>query len=525
MESKTIFDLPTSIDQLPGINDPMSRMQYQQVSSTRDVTSTSFPNGQIHFKFETSGTRRWIPSKSYIRMRCKFTDAAGTGTLTETAQIGPNMGLCANLFQSAEFRISDKTVSRVSDYMPQVDALQTRMDMSKGWLDSVGEASNFWQSNVHERIAEVSSDGKQVKEEWAATKRLDLGFVGLTQLAIAVTGVITVSVGTLIDFTTIFVPGDEIDIDAGGAIGTLRYRISHVINATTMQLNNIAPTALADAAYEFRRYRRKSSRRVREFELTWSPPLSLLRCQEALPSMKAELILSPQTASAYKLRAAEALTAGKTAGTGNDYDFSVETMYFYVATVEADRVDDLTYYLNLDETRCQVESNLSTTLSQKNFDVSPSTYALTCAFQDDEAGSDPLYSSSKFKVRGEGEKGLTRLFLTYDGSSKPSPDSDNKFVSASNIDLTTQRYADSLLQSGQYFREGGCETLEDWQARGMYYHLAWPKDGRSRSTRAQVNSQLAVAANARVLLFDHYKSVAHISVKDGRVVDVNLLEG
>tara|TARA_R110002126_G_scaffold53398_2_gene144376 strand:- start:442 stop:2013 length:1572 start_codon:yes stop_codon:yes gene_type:complete len=523
MEGKTIFDLPTSIDQLPGINDPMSRMAYQQVSSTRDVTSASFPNGQIHFKFETSGTRRWIPSKSYIRMRCKFTDATGTGTLAEADQIGPNMGLCANLFQSAEFRIADKTVSRISDYMPQVDALQTRMDMSKGWLDSVGEASNFWQSNVHERIAEVSSDGKQVKDEWVATKRLDLGFSAGTTVEIAVTGVLEFKVGTLPATAGIFSAGDEIEIDFAG--GTLRHRISATPGAATLQLNNLTHIASAAAAVEFRRYRRKSSRRVREFELTWSPPLSLLRCQEALPSMKAELILSPQTASAYKLRAAEALTAGKTAGTGNNYDFSVETMYFYVATVESDRVDDLTYYLNLDETRCQVESNLSTTLSQKNFSVSPSTYALTCAFQDDEAGSDPLYSSSKFKIRGEGEKGLTRLFLTYDGASKPSPDSDNQFVAASNRDLTTQRYADSLLQSGQYFREGGCETLEDWQARGMYYHLAWPKDGRSRSTRAQVNAQLAVATNARVLLFDHYKSVAHISVKDGRVVDVNLLEG
>jgi hypothetical protein len=530
MESKTIFDLPTSIDQLPGINDPMSRMQYDQVSVTRDITGANFPNGQQHMRFEISGTKRWIPNKSYIRMSCRLAktltaEGALTTALVEADQVAPNMGLMSNLFQSGEFRISDKTVSRTSDYMAQIDALQTRMDKSKSWVDSQGKASNFWNSDIKERIADVSSDGKSVVKKFDMTTRLELGFVGATQLAIAVTGIITVSVGTLVDFTTIFVAGDEIEIDAGGAVGTLRYRISNVINATTMQLNNIAPTALADAAYEFRRYRPTASRAVNEFELIWQPPMSIFKVQEALPAGKYELVLNPQTSSAFKLRAVETLAAVNAKVAGTDYNFHVIDMYLYIATVESERIDDLTYYINLDETRCQIDTGAgsSVSLTQKNFDVSPSTYALTCAFQDEAAGSNPLYSASKLKVRSDGEQSLTRLFVSYGGQSKPQPDASPEFKSG--VDRTVQRYSDSLLQSGQYFREGGSESLSEWQERGSYYHFAWPRDGRDRSTRAQVNFAMSAPANTRVLLFDHYKSVAHVSVKSGRVVDVQLLEG
>ena len=521
METKnSIFDLPTDVRQLPGISDPMSRMLYEQHPSTRDVTGANFPNGQIHHRFEVSGTKRWIPSKSYIRMRCKLTQQDGATTLTSAEQIAPNMGLCANLFQSSEFRIADKTVSRCSDYMAQIDALETRMDKSKSWLDSTGEVTNFWQANVRDRIAEVSSDGKQSKEEWEATKRLELGYVGDTKVAITVTtGVLTFSDGTLPNTDTNFVAGDEIELDL--VAGTRRYTILEVpAGGSTLVINESKATVAVVA--EFRRYRRKASRRVGDFELIWQPPMSIFKVDKALPSGKYELVLNPQTSSSYKVRAAETLVADKKAGAGNDYDFSVVDMYLYVATVESDRIDDLSYYINLDETRVQVDTGFNTSLTQKNFDVSPSTYALTCAFQDQNAGSDPFYSASKFKVRNSEELTLQRMFLTYAGQSKPSPDADPSFVVGT--DRTVQRYSDSLLQSGQYFREGGSETIDEFHERGSYYHFAWPRDGRDRSSRCQVNAQLSTGVNARVLLFDHYKSICSVNVKDGRVVDVSLLE-
>ena len=549
MEGKTIFDLSTSIDQLPGINDPMSRMSYQQVAPTRDVTKANFPNGQIHFRFETSGTKRWIPNKSYIRMRCSLTQGtAGTdgAQLAVADQVAPNMGLMSNLFQSGEFRIADKTVSRTSDYMAQIDALQTRMDKSKSWVDSQGEATNFWQADIKKRIEEVSSDGKLIATGGSVAD-VPTGRVAMTFDAVggaadttnrwgytAATGALAYDKGATNTGLTAALASAQFPIGSYfkylGVAATPEVEMKVLANDGAGALV-VEPLLNADVALDSRNDFARvvkspggvASRRVKDFELIWNPSvLSIFKVQEALPSMKAELILSPQTAASYKLRAIECLTA-KTAGL--NYNFSVTDMYLYVATVESTRVDDMTYYLNLDETRCQVDTGSGSGLQQKNFDVSASSMGLTACFQDDAAGSNSLYSASKFKIRADAEQKLERLFLTYDGQSKPSPDADPSFVVGQ--DRTTQRYADSLLQAGQYFREGGAESLSEWQARGSYYYFAWPKDGRSRSTRAQVNFSLGgtTVLNTRVLLFDHYKSVAHISVKSGRVVDVQLLEG
>ena len=65
------------------------------------------------------------------------------------------MGLCASLFQSSEFRIADKTVSRVSDYLPQIDALETRLSKSSSWLKSVGATTNFRNEECKSRQAEM----------------------------------------------------------------------------------------------------------------------------------------------------------------------------------------------------------------------------------------------------------------------------------------------------------------------------------------------------------------------------------
>ena len=129
----SIFDLKTSVEELSSSNQGTSRMEYDQHPPTRDVTLDNFPNGAIHIRWQSSGQKWWCPSRSYIRMRCQLAKQDGS-QLNLTDDIAPNMGLCASLFQSAEFRINDKTVSRISDFMPQVDALENRLNKSKKGL-------------------------------------------------------------------------------------------------------------------------------------------------------------------------------------------------------------------------------------------------------------------------------------------------------------------------------------------------------------------------------------------------------
>jgi hypothetical protein len=434
----SIFKLKKSVEEIEWANQGMSRMSYEQHAPTRDVTGNSFPNGAIHIRWETSGQKWWIPSRSYLRLRCKLTKNDGN-QLVDGDNIAPNMGLCANLFQSAEFRVNGKTVSRISDFMPQIDALEHRLNKSDSYLTTLGESTNFWSESVTERKNDVS-----------------------------------------------------------------------------------ASTTLPPAAPS-------PGRHVSEFEVTWTPPLSIFKIDHAIPSGKFELVLNPQTSSAYKLYAIESTGANKTPGATGDYEFSVDQMYFYANTVLGERADDLTYLLELEQTVCQSDKVDNTSFQQKNFDVSPSTYALTVAYQDTRVGSDTRFSSSKFRTEGDaltiiGDEGLklNRMFINYAGQNLPSPDADPEFVASK--DYTTQRYLESQVYSGAYFDTGGTESIEKYHERGSYYYFAWPRDGTDRSTRVQVHQQFnaATTTNMRVLLFSHSKQVARVKVENGRTVDVQL---
>ena len=119
----SIFDLKTDVAQLSSSNEGLSKCAYEQHPPTRDVTGSNFANGAIHFRFQNSGQKWWLPHRSYIRTRFQLSQGDGSTQLTDADNIAPNMGLMSSLFQSGEMRINDKVVSRVPDFMAQVDAL------------------------------------------------------------------------------------------------------------------------------------------------------------------------------------------------------------------------------------------------------------------------------------------------------------------------------------------------------------------------------------------------------------------
>ena len=210
---------------------------------------------------------------------------------------------------------------------------------------------------------------------------------------------------------------------------------------------------------------------------------------------------------------------------GTDYKFEIENMYFYCNTVHGERVDDKTYLLDLEQTVCNSEqfNPGQTAFHQKNMDVSPSTYALTVAYQDTRCGSDTQYSASQFKVGTGEELKLTRFFLNYAGQNLPQPDADPSFVPGN--DYTTQRYVDTQINSGAMFDTGGAETITEYHDRGSYYYFTFPRDGTDRSTRVSIHNQFANntdTSNMRVLLFSHSKQVARVQIQDGNVTDCQL---
>lgn len=557
----SIFELKTNVSELSSANEGTSRMEYDQHPPTRDVTGNNFANGAIHFRFQTSGQKWWLPSRSYLRMRCSLTAGDGVTQLQVANGVAPNMGLMSSLFQSGEMRINDKVVSRVADFMPQVDALETRLTKSKSWIDSVGTATNWWEESQGLRLAEVSSDGTIVKEKAVPETQLGRAAIGFDAAAIdsnnasyvAATGIITFAAGVNAvalpaDVRVVFPAGTYFTYLTGPAAGVRMKVITGVDgapagSATTIVVEpnwnaNVAATAGGALTWDFAKITVNPtvSRRIKEFELTWTPPLSLFKIGHALPGGKYELVLNPQTITSFQKRAIESVfgVASKNptlpGGAVQDFKLNVVDFYLYCATVEGPRADDITYLLDLEQTRCQSEKIDNTSFAQKNFDVSPSTYALTVAYQDLRAGENTALSVSKFKSynnpaipTSSEELKLNRFFINYAGQNLPAPDADPSFVAGT--DYTTQRYAESQIYSGAYFDTGGAENIEEYHDRGAYYYFSWPRDGTDRSTRVNVHQGFANATdvtNMRCLLFDHSKQVARVRVQDGRVIDVQL---
>jgi hypothetical protein len=566
----SIFDLKTSVAELSSSNEGTARMEYDQHPPTRDITSNNFPNGAIHFRFQTSGQKWWVPSRSYLRLRCQLSKADGT-QLTKADGIAPNMGLCSSLFQSMEFRINDKTISRVSDFVPQVDALETRLSKSRSWLKGIGASVNFWEEDYKVRQADVVSDGVLLEEQvdstvqnppvgraamgfdaagGAAVERNQWGYVEATGLATYARGTDAAGL-TAAQASAAYPVGSYFVYNAiqGAAATDARVGKAAKVVANdgagvlTLQTGIIGADVATDGRNDFQKIviqgqdEINKARKVQFFEMTWCPPLSIFKVGHALPSGKYELVLNPQTASVYQKYAIEALLGGGdkvpniatplAPSPGSNFIFNIVDMYMYVNTVEGPRVDDITYLLDLEQTRCQSESIDTTSFQQKNFDVSPSTYALTVAYQDLRAGTNAQVSSTKFKSYNAAltvsqELKLNRFFINYAGQNLPAPDADPEFSAVK--DYTTQRYVESQIYSGAYFDTGGGEELDEYHERGSYYYFSWPRDGTDRSTRVNVHQQFNAAdvVNMRVLLFDHAKQVARVRIQDGRIVDLQL---
>jgi hypothetical protein len=542
----SVYNLKTRQSELSSANDGTTRLDYEQLTPTRDVAGANFTKGVIRWQWETSGQRWWLPSRSYMRMRVRLSKVSVGGApplpLVVADDIAPNMSLCPNLFQNGDFKIAGKSVSKITNYMAQIDAIEKRTNKPQTWLNGAGKTTNWWEPDQLLRKQDVCSDGVnsadgQLNE--VTTTRLELGYDAAVQnasnavqytfadnkLTFAQNGG-----GALPDNTLIYNVGDVIRLGVvqgvAGSTG-VDFVITAIDSATVLSVstdNIIAGNIgdLADGRFEFSRVvpslvnpARNKARKVSEFEMTWQPPFSILKVQHAIPAGKYEMVLNPATLADVKKRAIESLNLDIPAA---NFDFEVIDLYYYLASIEGPRADNKTYLLDLNETGCQPHKILSNS-GQTPFDVSPSTYAISIAFQDDKAGTDTRYSASKFKTANNGELKVNRFFVNYAGQNKPSPDALPQFDV--NKDYTTARYLETQIQNGSYWSQGGSESLAEFQDRGQYFYQSWPRDGTDRSTRVNVHYGFnGAVVDTNLLIFDHYKKVAQIQIQDGQVVSV-----
>ena len=562
----SIFDLPKSAAELASANQGTANARYVQITPLRDISGTNFPKGVIQWRWETGGLSWFVPSLSHLRGRFKITACHTDGTpLTSppvALNIAPAMGFMSTLFKYFDIRVGGRTVHKIQERLPQIDALNTRMKRSKAWLDSIGKDTNFWHPKQEYRAQQLGKGGYigdnvfplmgVHRNEYIRYTPANLNWAANPQLSF-------VENTRTLTFTNMNIMTTE-RLDAGDIIETAThaFKITEIQNTTQAfaQVELGAPGNVAgpDAILILHKINVASSNTIQaasSFECIWQPPLGFFDLPHAVPpggEWVMETYAQPETS--WEMRAVECPAVGEhidMQGVNSmvpllnenntfkyNYRIEVENIYFYLYTVESLRFDNGYWFMDIPKVICQLVelSADSTGLVQKNFDITGKTNALTMAFQDREAGRDTRYSITKFKMRrslvapqGQ-EMLLSRFFIQYNHKSRPQPDFDGiydvNYTIAGNpqTQRIAQRYVETIMQQGGYHQEGGSETLDDWISRGPYYYFVWPKDAFENNTRVNINLQFSDSfddAGHILMLFNHFRTAYRVAHNAGRI--------
>lgn len=260
-------------------------------------------------------------------------------------------------------------------------------------------------------------------------------------------------------------------------------------------------------------------------EVCWKPTLGIFDVAHALPTTRHELHL--QIPPDYQTRCFD---FGDTSPSpswvvdrildprvSNNANFSstevgrvflrIESIEYFAAMASGPRADDAKYVLDLREYRMMpqtiplTQTDASTTYS---FNLAPNTSSVSVAFQSLKAGSGSCSLSkfivpTQFSARGA-ETALDRFYVNFANQNRPREENEsyvthqgpnNTIATGTTREGTTtqfftQRYLETMTNTGQLFKPGGCETLEEWYERGAYYNWMWPRDGNDLSTRFHV---------------------------------------
>lgn len=318
-------------------------------------------------------------------------------------------------------------------------------------------------------------------------------------------------------------------------------------------------------------------------EICWKPTLGIFDVAHALPTTRHELHLT--IPPDYQIRCFD---FGKTQPTPSwiadrildarlspqpSFDpqdrgkvfLRIESMEYFAAMASGPRADDAKYVLDLREYRMMPQTiplSQTTASTTYAFNLAPNTSSVSVAFQSLKAGNGSC-SLSKFIVptrlfqRGA-ETALSRFYVNFANQNRPREENESfityqgpngKVVqgnerAGTTTNFFTQRYLETMTNTGQLFKPGGCETLEEWLERGAYYNWMWPRDGNDLSTRfhvfvafeAEVDQKIAggfetelvkrgwpneIAGqnnDIQILIFDMIPRAFSLSLRNGSVV-------
>jgi len=287
------------------------------------------------------------------------------------------------------------------------------------------------------------------------------------------------------------------------------------------------------------------AKRKNKFDICWKPScLSIFNYPGALPGgTKFELELQA-LAQEYVGLAVETPYGVKKSGrvsasiVGKDYQVLIKNLKLYICQVQGPVVgnDEYSYYINMNECRAHTRKLLSKSLVQTSLDVTPSSYALALAFQDNRAinREDSDISVTKFHVAGDNsdreELALSRYSIRFSGLSVPQPDAELKEGELQ--EFLCNQYIRNQMYTNQYFKQSGGESMQDWKERGIYFYHPFVRSAGNREVRAYVQTQFNDSDdtqdqlsetglnNMQLFLFEFYRAFALVKMRNGFVYNI-----
>lgn len=136
--------------------DEISYWQYERIDAERVLQGNNFDNGEIVYKKFMSTAAKINLARSFIKLTVSVTDAAN-GNLQVISNLAPAFLAAHTLFKSMFYKINNVIVSEIPDYCAQIAALNTRLNCSKGYRDSILKDMNFGQVEFGQRQKMVTS--------------------------------------------------------------------------------------------------------------------------------------------------------------------------------------------------------------------------------------------------------------------------------------------------------------------------------------------------------------------------------
>jgi hypothetical protein len=95
----------------------------------------------------------------------------------------------------------------------------------------------------------------------------------------------------------------------------------------------------------------------------------------------------------------------------------------------------------------------------------------------------------------------------------------------------TERYYETMAETGMIHDDCGPENISQWQRRGPFYYFNWNRQTNSGATRVQVNCQFNeqspdnyMQKYGNVLLFSISETSAVVTVRNGEITNLEQIE-